>query len=85
MNGGHSIIKRTKVEDDYKPVEDLFPYSDDKSMFTGEHLECLYLKRKRENVYEYLRCSKYEKIILLDSWDFNYCPLCGDKLEVKND
>lgn len=40
-------------------------------------------KEWRENEYEYFRCEKTKKIVMLTSWDFDYCPFCGKKLAEK--
>ena len=31
--------------------------------------------------YEYFYCKVQKKIVKLDSWDFDYCPFCGQKLK----
>lgn len=64
----HEIIKRKKVEDDFIPVNEN-SYSE------------YYLKKKRTNEYDYFSCEKSNKIVLLDSWDFNFCPFCGEKVK----
>ena len=76
----HKIIKRKKVEDDFRPVEEILPYSEHRRMCVGEKLEPLYLKGKRTNEYDYFSCEKSHKIVLLDSWDFDFCPFCGEKI-----
>lgn len=64
----HKIIKRKKVENDFIPVDEN-SYSE------------YYLKKKRTNEYDYFSCEKSNKIVLLDSWDFNFCPFCGEKVK----
>lgn len=37
----------------------------------------------RTNEYEYFRCNRTKKIVMLTSWDYDYCPFCGEKVKEK--
>lgn len=68
----HETFWRKKHEKVF--IEDYDTYCVELPIFKGIHREW------RENEYQYFRCNKTKKIVMLTSWDFNYCPFCGEKI-----
>ena len=69
----HETFWRKKNEQVY--IDEHKIQFDNKPVLTGIH------KEWRENEYEYFRCKKTKKIVMLTSWDFDYCPFCGEKMK----
>jgi len=52
-----------------------------KFYFEEDEINGGFRKEKRLFEYEYFRCKKSKRMTQLTSWDFNYCPFCGEKIK----
>ncbi|MBO4507128.1 MAG: hypothetical protein J5747_00650 [Spirochaetaceae bacterium] len=70
----HQIIKRHKIETIYVETNE--------TITIGETIKPLYYTKKSQSEYEQFLCNKKHKTVILENWDFDFCPFCGDAMNL---